>query len=99
VPGRAAAKNLWPLCLFLLSVFADTFRERNKHAKHFKNTIPFCKSIKRRQAFHFSVKMPTVILYFLRVYPSVPVAIKKRRHGRKIKNKTNKQTNKLYEIQ
>jgi hypothetical protein len=41
VPGRAAAKNLCPLCLFLLSVFADTFIERNKHVKHLKNTIPF----------------------------------------------------------
>jgi hypothetical protein len=75
VPGRAAAKNLCPLCLFLLSVFADTFIERNKHVKHLKNTIPFCKSIKRRQAFHFSFKMPTAILYFLRGYPSIQVAI------------------------
>jgi hypothetical protein len=43
--------------------------------------------------------MPTVILYFLRGYPSMQVAIKKGVTGEKIKNKTNKQTNKLYEIQ
>jgi hypothetical protein len=77
VPGRAAAKNLCPLCLFLLSVFADTFIESNKHVKQFSKTqFHFVRALKGGRHSMFHSKWPLSFYIFL-MGIILQVAIKK----------------------